>query len=108
MMEVGETGSEDEGFKALARAWDQAIYPQLRERFANRPEELSRLLRLDRRSSNPPSQYLFTVRQRPSASGVAIPAPGAHDVLDVPSLEEAAWENPDEVAFTLRYFAGYG
>lgn len=108
VMDVGKAGSEEDGFEVLARAWDQAIYPQLRERFANRPEELSRLLRLDRRSMLSPSRYLFKVRPRPSASGAAIPAPGARSVLDVPSLEEAARENPDDVAFTLRYLAGYG
>lgn len=108
VMDVGKTGSEKDGFEVLARAWDQAIYPQLRERFANRPEELSRLLRLDRRSLPSPSRYLFKVRQRPSTASATTPAPGARDVLNVPSLEEAARENPGEVAFTLRYLAGYG
>ena len=30
---------------ALARVWDDAVFPQLRERFLNRPEELLRILR---------------------------------------------------------------
>lgn len=99
VMKVAKEESEDEKFRALARAWDQAIYPQLQERFINRPDELLRILRLDQ----PPNEYLFSKRLRPSSS--ARPS-RVRDIPVVVSLEESAISRLNHVKLTLRHLAG--
>jgi len=100
VMGVAKGADEEEKFRILARAWDQAIYPQLQERYINRPDELQRMLRLDKRHT-PPPQYLFGKRQAPR--GATTPASGARYVPHVPTLEDAPI---DQVRVTLRYLAG--
>jgi DNA polymerase III delta prime subunit len=100
VMGVADGDDEDEKFRILARAWDQAIYPQLQERYINRPDELQRILRLDKRHA-PPSQYLFSKRQAPR--GATTPPSGARYIPHVPTLEDAPI---GQVRVTLRYLAG--
>jgi len=47
-------------WKALAKAWDEVIYPQLEDRYSGRPEQLIELLRVD----TPPlsGSYAWTLR----------------------------------------------
>ena len=89
-------------FRLLAKIWDGALYPQLRERFASRPEELSRLLRI---GNNAPTNYLFQPRRQPATSLAGRVRP----VIDFVSLR-AAFESGDAgaeaVKTTLRFLAG--
>jgi hypothetical protein len=98
-MDVSDEANETYKFIALARAWDQAIYPQLQERFINRPDELLRILRLDQ----PPAEYLFSKRVGPG--GTTRPA-RVRDIPVVVSLEESATDSLPQVILTLRYLAG--
>jgi hypothetical protein len=41
------TEDEEDQWLALARSWDEVIFPQVEERFAGRPEELMNLLKVD-------------------------------------------------------------
>jgi 5-methylcytosine-specific restriction protein B len=100
VMGVAGGADDDEKFKILARAWDQAIYPQLQERYISRPDELQRILKLDKRST-PPTQYLLKGRQAPA--GASTPVSGARFIPDVPRLEDAPL---NEMKVTLRYLAG--
>jgi MoxR-like ATPase len=100
VMGVAAGADEDEKFRILSRAWDQAIYPQLQERFVNRPDELQRILRLDKRHT-PPSKYLFSKRQAPRGSTAL--SSGARYIPHIPTLEDAPI---DQVRVTLRYLAG--
>lgn len=77
---VGTAVTEEERWLALSRAWDQAIYPQLRERYNNRPEVLANILRAD-------GKGLLKERRKPA---VEMPANvGGRRILDMPSLEAA-------------------
>jgi hypothetical protein len=96
-----ETG-EEEAYTALARAWDQALYPQLRERLANRPDELMRVLRLDRTGG--PARYL--IRLRPQALGVTKGMAAPRSPIEVPSFEAAASHRYADMEFSLKYLAG--
>lgn len=101
VMNVAKGNDENEKFKILAVAWDQAIFPQLQERFVNRPDELQRLLRLDKRHV-PPEGYLFGKRQMPSGATSQIGS--TRQVLSLPNLENSPI---DQVKITLRYLAGF-
>jgi DNA polymerase III delta prime subunit len=105
LRDVARAEGEDARFRTLARVWDQAVYPQLQERFVNRPEELLRLLRADPGSRPFPARYLFQPRPRPE--GVKN-GRGAREVLEAASLEEAWQDRPDDVKETLRHLAGEG
>lgn len=92
-------------FRALARVWDQALYPQLRERLANRPAELLHMLRLDRQGAGP-ARYIIRVRAK--SAGVSQVGASARPPLEVPSFEAAAQQQYADVVFSLRYLAGFG
>lgn len=102
LLGVASAATEAERLVALARAWDQAIWPQLQERFVNRPDELLRLLRMER-GATLPDKFLFVHRQRPQGSNAP---PGGRDVLDLVSLEEYVKEDQDSVFVTLKHLAG--
>lgn len=55
----------------LARTWDLSIWPQLRDRFGARPEQLSEILRAD--GVDGPAGYPFR-RRRPGGRALAISA----------------------------------
>lgn len=100
LFKVRDGADEDERFRILASLWDGAIYPQLRERFANRPEELLGMLRI--RASAPTKKgYLFTARAKPPGSTSSTTRP----VVDIKPLSEAAMDNLEGVKSTLRYLA---
>lgn len=63
----------------LARIWDLQLWPQLRDRFGARPDQLAQILRVDR--PNPPSGYPFQSR-RPGGRALSIaPVAGLSDEL---------------------------
>lgn len=102
MWSLTESDKELERFIRLAQIWDRALYPQLRERFANRPEEMIRLLCMD--GNNPPP--LFKRRAVPPGSSGSV-MPGQQVVIEIPSLEYAFRAGKDnDVQATLRRLAG--
>jgi hypothetical protein len=101
LWEVGCVNTEAERLRALAAAWDQTIYPQLRERFINRPDELLRLLRISRDGVSSPC--LLKMRPAPPGGGALL---GRGEVLEPPRLEERLRDRPEEVQATLRHLAG--
>jgi hypothetical protein len=103
MFGVANETPEDARLLALVRAWDQAIYPQLRERFVNRPDQLLRVLRLGPDNPIPPKGFLLRLRMRPPGSQAEGYEP---DVLASVVLERELAMRPDEVRLTLRYLAG--
>jgi hypothetical protein len=58
VMSIIAEDEEDRWF-ALARAWDDVIYPQVEDRFAGRPEELMSLLKVD---DPPDGEYAWKPR----------------------------------------------
>lgn len=103
LLAVADADTESEQWQSLARAWDQAIYPQLQERFANCPDELLRLLRSDRQGGAQPRGYLITRRGDPAS---ATHTARGRTVVNVPSLELASRNRLDQVIITLRRLAG--
>ncbi|GEM_PF-990727 len=103
LWEVGRTVVELDRLRALAGAWDQAIYPQLRERYINRPDELLRLLRLAA-GDTPPTQFLL--KTRPLPAGGTSSSSARKEVLESVRLEQFVPDRPDDVKLTLRYLAG--
>jgi hypothetical protein len=103
MLGVANETTEDARLLALVRVWDQAIYPQLRERFVNRPDQLLRVLRLGPDNPAPPSGFLLRLRIRPPGTQSEGFEP---DVLGSVVLERELAMRPDEVRLTLRYLAG--
>lgn len=97
MLPVGRTESDEEGFRRLAIVWDQAIMPQLHERFLTRQEELLRILRVDEAE---PEGYAFHQR-----SGLFNREAGDRPTLQPVSLEALAESNMDSVRRTFRYLA---
>ena len=100
IMRVAKEADEYGKFTSLARAWDQAIYPQLQERFINRPDELLRILRLDQQT---PAGYLFSKRDRPA---IFTRSMRVRDIPAVVSLAEASTDHLDRVVLTLKHLAG--
>jgi hypothetical protein len=100
VMGVAKETGEDGKFRSLGRAWDQAIYPQLHERFINRLDELLRILRLDQST---PAGYLFSKRARPA---IFTRSTRVRDIPTVMSLTEASIDHLDQVVLTLKYLAG--
>jgi len=100
VMGVAKETGEDGKFTSLARAWDQAIYPQLQERFINRPDELLRILRLDQST---PAGYLFSKRVRPA---ILTRSTRVRDIPTVVSLTEASTDHLDKAVLTLKHLAG--
>ncbi len=102
MMKVKDGADEDERFRILADIWDGSLYPQLRERFANRPEDLLRLMRIDP-TAKQRKDFLFKPRPRPSTETSA----RARPVVDVVSLRDAALDGQlEQVKSSLRVLAG--
>lgn len=56
---------EEQLWRALARIWDQVIFPQLEDRYSGRPEHLMRLLKVE----NPPAQGDYPWKLRKSRNG---------------------------------------
>jgi DNA polymerase III delta prime subunit len=101
ILPVAKGSTEDERYRILASIWDQALYPQLQERFISRPDELARLLRMDRGRGKSPRGFLFVSRVRPSTF-----VPGmttSRDVIDVPPIANASL---DDIKVTLKFLAG--
>ena len=99
MLPVGETETDDDGFRALATVWDQAIMPQLHERFLTRQEELLRILRV---GEDVPDEYPFR-----AMSGLSGGWAGERPVLEPVSLERLAGRDLAAVQRAFRYLASY-
>ena len=97
MLPVGQAESDDQGFRSLAIVWDQAIMPQLQERFLTRQEELLRILRVD---DVVPEGYAFHQR-----AGLFNREAGDRPTLQPVSLEALADSNMDSIRRTFRYLA---
>lgn len=89
---------ENDKWLALARVWDQFLYPQIRERYSNRPEILSSILRVN-------ESKLLPFRKKPDGE---LPANiVVRPVLDMPSLEALFKSgNEEKVKSILRSLAG--
>ena len=97
MLPVGQPETEDEGFRRLATIWDQAIMPQLQERFLTRQEELLRMLKAD---SDAPEGYAFHQRM-----GLFDREAGDRPTLQPVSLEALAESNMESLRTTFQYLA---
>lgn len=60
-----EQALEKEAWRALAKMWDEVIFPQLEDRYSGRPERLLDLLNVD----TPPTGEAYAWRLRTSANG---------------------------------------
>jgi hypothetical protein len=95
---IGNVSTEDEKWLEIARAWDQYIYPQLRERFNSRPEILAIILNSD-------SNSVFRERIAPPAS---ISTLNIKPVMEIPRLEECIdLGEIQKVKQTLKRLAGW-
>ena len=97
MLPVDQSKTEDEGFRRLAIIWDQAIMPQLYERFLTRQDELLRILRV---GEDVPEGYPFQPR-----SGLFNREAGDRPSLQPVSLEWLADHELDRLRSTLRFLA---
>jgi hypothetical protein len=98
---VSQAVDEDAGYRALARVWDQRIYPQLKERFNSRPEELDKLLNLTNVAAD--GSVLISIRKQPI--GAKLPMV-SRVLISVLPLEPATATQLDAVRKTLRLLAG--
>ncbi len=100
LLPVAKATDEIGKWRALARVWDQALYPQLRERYSSRPEILDGILR-------PIRTGLIRPRQRPA---VNLPPAASRPFTQVPNLEEKATVDNgthlEEVKKSLKRLAG--
>lgn len=97
MLPVAQSVTEDEGFRRLAIIWDQAIMPQLYERFLTRQDELLRILRV---GEDVPEGYPFQQR-----SGLFNREAGDRPSLQPVSLESLADHEMDRLRSTFRFLA---
>jgi DNA polymerase III delta prime subunit len=99
MIDLKDVRNDADAWLALARIWDDRLFPQLVDRFAMRPDELTRLLKL---RATPPAGYLYRERQfigrRPSTAGR-----GA-GIVDV-ALTALLATNKEHVVATLQFLA---
>lgn len=102
---IKNKASDNEKYHELAKSWDKFIYPQIQERFANRADEVLRILRIDTFSSVTPSNdYLFEQKKKPLAyEGSRNDSPWT---LKEVSLGREFGINPDKVKYTLKFLAG--
>ena len=89
--------SDEDGFIALANAWDGAIFPQLVERFSTRQEQIIEFLKIDTATSSGMNWYPFKYRK---ASSIGVDA-AAIERIRLKSLKN----DPDIVKNTLRFLA---
>lgn len=97
MLPLGHAETDNEGFRTLAIVWDQAIMPQLHERFLTRQDELLRILKV---GEGAPQGYAF--RQR---VGLFNREAGDRSTLEPVELEELADSDMDSLKKTFRYLA---
>ena len=97
MLTIGHAETEESGFRILAQTWDQAIMPQLQERFLTRQEELLRILKV---GDDVPEGYAFRLRV-----GVFDGETGDRPALQPVSLGALADAELDSVRNTFRYLA---
>ena len=97
MLPLAQTETEDDGFRSLAIIWDQAIMPQLYERFLTRQDELLRILRV---GEDVPEGYPFQHR-----SGLFNREAGDRPSLQPVSLESLADQEMGRLRNTFRYLA---
>jgi hypothetical protein len=102
--QVGVPSEEQERLVALARVWDDAVFPQLRERYLSRPEELLRILRLGEDDAEPPAGYLLKRRAPPPGSSTT--RDYARDVLQPLRFQEAVEGQAEHVKATFVHLAG--
>lgn len=97
--------NDDAKYHELAKIWDKFIYPQIQERFANRSDEILRILRIDAFSTvTPTNDYLFEQKKKPLAhEGDRDNSPWT---LKEISLEREFVINPDRVKYTLKFLSG--
>lgn len=97
LMSVAGGADDQEQFVRLATAWDEAVFPQLQERFIAREEDLIRILKADQPT---PEGYVFRLRQ---------PLVGEAETetmsLEPVALSDSAITNPSSLAATLRFLA---
>lgn len=96
---------ENEKYNELAKIWDKFIYPQILERFANRPDEVLHILRIDTFSPiRPTGDYLFEQKKKPLAyEGSGDNSPWTlKEVL----LEKEFKIHPEKVKYTFKFLAG--
>ncbi len=99
MLPVGRAETDDDGFRRLAVVWDQAIMPQLYERFLTRQDELLRILRV---AEDVPDKYPFQARE-----GLFNREAGDRPSLQPVSLEPLADSDMGRLKSTFRYLAGH-
>lgn len=99
LLRVSRATTDDDKWLELARIWDQALFPQLRERFNNRQEILTSILRADPNG---------LIRPRKKPAGGVPPGADMRPILDMPSLEEAfnTAATKEKVKKALSRFAG--
>ena len=97
MLPLAQSETEDEGFRRLAIIWDQAIMPQLYERFLTRQDELLRILRV---GEDVPAGYPFQPR-----FGLFNREAGDRPSLQPVSLESFADNEMDRLRSTFRFLA---
>ncbi len=99
-------GSDDnEKYHELAKIWDRSIYPQIQERFANRADEVLRILRLGTYSTVVPTDdYLFKQKKKPLA-GESARSESPWTLKEV-SLGKEFITSSDKVIYTLKFLSG--
>lgn len=95
---------EDDKYLMLAKIWDNLIFPQLQERFLNRPNEILRILRLDDISDTEPSeQYLYKQKVKPLSYAEQSESPWT---LESIHLSKEFIASQEDVKYTLRFLSG--
>lgn len=98
--------AEDEDIKylALAKIWDNLIFPQLQDRFSNRSDEILRILRLNNMSEVEPRDiYLYKQKEKPLANSYHSESPWT---LRTVFLSKEFESDSEAVKYTLRFLAG--
>jgi hypothetical protein len=99
-LKMRDVAVEDERFREIARIWDEALFPQLQERFVGRPDQLLRLLKLGP-DDEPPANFALSLRTAPG-----LPAEEAErPALERVSLVELANSDLGRVRDSVRYLA---
>jgi hypothetical protein len=99
-LKMRDVADDDERFREIARIWDEAIFPQLQERFLGRPDQLLRLLKLGP-DDEPPANFALRLRVAPGPAAEEAERPALERV----SLVELSHADLGRVRDLVRYLA---